>query len=543
MSISRTVGAPCCNGYMNSNTASAVPRRRSSAPADPLDRAQLAGFATRKLERSRLEVEDLLEALDWALRHPATDPEPYAAATAAQGVVNQGWLAHPTDELKVLEQAALEVFDDPWTPTVDWSAFAPMAAAMGRSTAAGKALVNDALILAVRLPLLFEAVRSGGVEVWRARRIAQAVRMRPADVADEVDKKVTPIADSIGITRLEAIIDEAMLRLHTEERELELEQAKESWNITVDEEIHGFHGGESALVARLTACGDIKDLTAFEATASKIARVLGEQQHHEGVFPEPLEVRKARAIGILADPQLAWELLNGAALANTRTAYGMQLVVHLSNDVNGIDPIARIDGALGTRLAEQIATWCNRPEASFTVLPVVDLNQHTESTSSAVTDKMASRARLRTPTCVFPFCDRPSHRCDVDHRIPVGDGLGQHGSSCDCNLVPLCRHHHRLKTHAGWWYTPIEESVWLWSDPHGRNYLRDHHSTRDVTADPEATALGEEHAKRRDELRQQRIPEREAKRGPSSPQIKAGCRQPPDYWNHQPRPDDGPPPF
>ena len=24
------------------------------------------------------------------------------------------------------------------------------------------------------------------------------------------------------------------------------------------------------------------------------------------------------------------------------------------------------------------------------------------------------------------------------------------GPTCSCNLVPLCRYHHRLKTHGGW---------------------------------------------------------------------------------------------
>lgn len=503
---------------------------RRTRIVDPLDQTQLAGFAARRRERCRLELEDLLEALDWALRHPVSDPEPYAAARTAQKVINQGWIAEPSAKFEVLDQAVSEVFDDPWTPAVDWAAFAPMAAAMGRSTAAGKSLVNDALVLASRLPRLFEAMTAGRVEVWRARRVAQAVRMRPIDVAEEVDVKVTPIADSIGVARLEAIIDEAMLRLHVEERELEIEESRESYGIEFYESFHGFHGGENVPVAELRICGDVKDLGAFEAMASKIARILGEQQRAEGSFPESLEVRKARAVGILADPQLALELLNGGSLANGRTIHGIQLVVHMSPDqanamVSGFDPVATVDGPLRARLAEQVAEWCNRPESAFSVLPVIDLNQHVESTSIAVTDRMARRATLRTPTCVFPFCDRPSRSCDVDHRVPTGDGLGQHGVSCDCNLVPLCRHHHRLKTFAGWSYTPIEDTVWLWSDPHGRSYLRDRHATRDVTTYKDLRPLvGANWTERRDHLRQQRIPAR------------TGCRK-----TEEPASD--PPPF
>ncbi|MGN6724269.1 MAG: HNH endonuclease signature motif containing protein [Marmoricola sp.] len=504
--------------------------------SDPLDQVQLAGFAARRRERARLEVEDLLEAVDWALRHPATDPEPYAAAPTARTVINDGWLADPRSRTEVLEQAAFEVFDDPWTPAVDWAAFAPLAAAMGRSTVAGKALVTDGLVMASRMPKLFEAVKDGRVEVWRARRIAQAVRMRPVDVTDYVDAKVTPIADSIGATRLEALIDEAMLKLHAEERELEIEEARESYGVELNDSFHGFHGGGAAAVAEMRICGDIKDLTAFESTLSTVARMLGEQQRHEGVFPEPLEVRKARAVGILADPDLASAFLKGQPSKDLRSTHSLQLVVHLSADqarttLEGFEPVAKIDGPLRARLTEQVATWCNRPETSFNVLPVIDLNEHTPSVSDSVTVRMGDRAKLRTPTCVFPYCDRPSHRCDVDHRIPVGDALGQHGTSCDCNLVPLCRHHHRLKTHAGWAYTEIESQVWLWTDPNNRSYLRDHHTTRDVTIDDRpALVASPDWTERRDQLRRQRIPTR--------PTASAGCRQQPVT-----DPADDPPPF
>lgn len=483
---------------------------------DPLDQEQLAGFARRRRERAMLEVEDLLEALDWALRHPAIDAEPHAAARA---IVDEGWLAAPTERSMVLEQAAFGNLDDPWTPVVDWSAFAPLAAAMGRSTAAGKALVNDALVLAVRMPRLFESVRAGQVEVWRARRIAQAVRMRPVDVAQAVDAEVTPVADSIGVARLEAMIDAAMLRMHAEERELEIESARESYGVELFDSFHGFHGTGVVPVAELRICGDIKDLTAFDAMVSTIAGILGEQQRSDRLFPESLEVRKARAVGLLADPHLAAALLDGARLEDLRTVHGIQLVVHMTadqarNTVAGFGPVASVDGALRARVAEQVAEWCNRPESSFKVLPVVDLNEHMQSDSKSVTDAMGRRARLRTPTCVFPFCDRPSRGCDVDHRVPVGGGLGQHGSSCDCNLVPLCRHHHRLKTFAGWSYTPIESGVWLWTDPCGRSYLRDHHSTRDVTVeDPTLPLPNPDWIERRDQLRRRRIPAR------------GGCRQ------------------
>jgi len=53
---------------------------------------------------------------------------------------------------------------------------------------------------------------------------------------------------------------------------------------------------------------------------------------------------------------------------------------------------------------------------------------------------------------------------------------------------PLCRHHHRLKTHTPWAYTTIEPGTYLWQSPHRQQYLVNHTGTLDVTppghADP-----------------------------------------------------------
>ncbi|MGZ5399791.1 MAG: hypothetical protein ACXWDM_07235, partial [Nocardioides sp.] len=70
--------------------------------------------------------------------------------------------------------------------------------------------------------------------------------------------------------------------------------------------------------------------------------------------------------------------------------------------------------------------------------------------------------------------------CDCDHTVPYRNGRGTH-QTCTCSLAPLCRTHHRLKTHAGWSYTILEPGSYLWSSPHGYQYLRDHTGTLDVS--------------------------------------------------------------
>ena len=109
---------------------------------------------------------------------------------------------------------------------------------------------------------------------------------------------------------------------------------------------------------------------------------------------------------------------------------------------------------------------------------------HVHVEAYEVPDRIAEQVALRDHTCVFPWCTRPArrlrpdqHGCDCDHTVPHAQG----GATCTCQLAPLCRRHHRLKTHGGWTYTILEPGTYLWSSPHRYQYLRDHTGTLDVT--------------------------------------------------------------
>ena len=52
---------------------------------------------------------------------------------------------------------------------------------------------------------------------------------------------------------------------------------------------------------------------------------------------------------------------------------------------------------------------------------------------------------LRHLTCAFPGCARPARDADLDHAENY-DGV----NTTAANTQPLCRRHHRLKTHGGW---------------------------------------------------------------------------------------------
>ena len=71
--------------------------------------------------------------------------------------------------------------------------------------------------------------------------------------------------------------------------------------------------------------------------------------------------------------------------------------------------------------------------------------------------------RARSSTCTAPGCRRPAASCDLDHTRAYDDD----GWTCECNLAPLCRRHHRAKQAHGWRLTQPQPGVLIWTTPSG----------------------------------------------------------------------------
>jgi hypothetical protein len=388
------------------------------------------------------------------------------------------------------------VDDDPdsdWCglPAMRWDAAASFAAANHLSTAAGEALVRDALTLQYRLPGTWARVTAGEVPAWRARRIAQALVGQPDDVATYVDQQVGHRAETVGLVTLDRILDEAKLRLHAEERELEQLEALDARYVLLDERSINHTG-----IADMAIRGDWADLSAFDEAASAVAAALV----RDGC-PESLDVRRSMAVGILADPERALGLLTTGLDAAPDTPRIPQrkpkrtilLTYHLTDaGLAGLDPVGfDVDGR--PLLDQLVRQWCGRDDVRLVVQPLLTLGECPRGTEPhrghAVEVYRPSPAdrlelELRDRTCVHPYCTRPARHCDCDHIVPFDPENPERGPTCPCNLAPLCRRHHRLKTLAGWRYTVIEQGAYLWSDPLGQQFLRTRDGTRDVTDRP-----------------------------------------------------------
>ena len=82
-----------------------------------------------------------------------------------------------------------------------------------------------------------------------------------------------------------------------------------------------------------------------------------------------------------------------------------------------------------------------------------------------VSRKLKHLVKARTARCTAPGCNRQAAECDADHTIPWPDG-----PSCECNLGPPCRRHHRAKQAPGWKLEQTSPGVMTWTNPSGRTH-------------------------------------------------------------------------
>ena len=109
-----------------------------------------------------------------------------------------------------------------------------------------------------------------------------------------------------------------------------------------------------------------------------------------------------------------------------------------------------------------------QPELALTLRPLAGTpcgHQH-QGNGYEPPPRLAHLVTVRQRTCSFPGCARRAERCDLDHTLAHDAG----GLTCECNLAPLCRHHHQAKQAHGWHLDQPRPGTLIWRLPHGRSY-------------------------------------------------------------------------
>ncbi len=426
----------------------------------PLD---VLEFARDRLAAAhRAEADVLLAAVVWAEQHPAESI-----------TVAASWAAGGDTALPLAGAGA---------PLVAEFCIPEIATALGISTEAGRALVAEAVELKYRLPRTWTRVTAHHLPAWRARRVARATLGLSQEAAAFVDAQVSPFAHKIGPAALDRLVTEAVARFMPDRALADAELAADRRHLSIHHQQLSF-AGTSFIEGEL----DLADALDLEAALARGAETL-----KAGGCTQSLDVRRSMAAGELARHQLALELGTDAgsathpqggdrALSDHPHPRPRQVVlyVHLSDQAltgRGCPELASVENTRQGVTAEQVRTWCGNPDAAVTVKPVIDLITHLQTDAYEVPDRLREQTQARDRTCVFPWCTRSARRAECDHVIPW-----PRGSTSTENLAPLCRRHHRIKTHSAWTYTVLDPGSYLWSSPHGYQFLRDHTGTLDVS--------------------------------------------------------------
>ena len=393
-------------------------------PAEVIERARLV-----RQTSAAAAAEELALALTWARLHPCPADE----VPAHWGEVD----LHGEGVLPLAGEGA------PWV-----AEFAPadLGAALGISVEAAKQLLGDALELAHRLPRLWALVQELRVPVWRARLIARETRDLSLEAAAFADRLISASPEKIGSVLAGKLVQEARLYFDPDRAIADEEEALAKRGVWS-------RPGAAPATTEMWMTLDTPDAELFDQSVSRVAgdlRELGDT--------DSLDVRRARAVGILADPQYALDLMSGREGAAPTTGHGgvANLFVHLrpedlEADLTGGTGATSIEklGAATTRLLTDWLTRLTSTGGKVILRPVLDLSADRAVDQHDPPPAMREQVLLRDAHCVFPGCARDSRACDLDHitpYVPMDEG-GPPGQTHPGNLAPLCRTHHRVKTH------------------------------------------------------------------------------------------------
>ena len=114
----------------------------------------------------------------------------------------------------------------------------------------------------------------------------------------------------------------------------------------------------------------------------------------------------------------------------------------------------------------QASTFIQRLGVTITPLAAGTCDHRNQEPGYTLSPRLRHLIAARTVYCCAPGCRRPAARCDFDHTIAYHAG----GRSCECNVRPLCRRHHRCKQAPGWAARQPDPGTMIWTTPAGRTY-------------------------------------------------------------------------
>jgi len=333
-----------------------------------------------------------------------------------------------------------------------------------------------------RHPRLAAALDEGSVSARKVEVLLHDTEHLPFPLADAVIARVLDTADERTVPQLRADVRAAELALDSEAaaaRHAEARRERCVRMVPAPDAMAWIHAllpaaDAATVMSALDGATAVREpgdeRTADERRADALT-AMARRVLDSGLGPDgtPLPVRQHRRPHLLVTVAGV-----GAGGTGTRPLPGSpSSALAGGTDPSGVGSVAHLAGYGPVPLAAVAHLLDGATQGVVRVdedgVPAVD---------AAGTDGYRPSAELaravvdRDRTCRFPGCRVPAHRCDIDHVDPFDPDRPARWQTVEQNLQALCRHHHRLKTHGGWYVSrdPISGAT-LWRSPLGRVHV------------------------------------------------------------------------
>ncbi len=419
----------------------------------PLERFRLANEA-----RTRAEIDEAVALADLAAELEGAAGDDFdVVGTRPYRVGADGTLL--ADEFLPLEVASLK----------------------GISVAAATWLIRDVVNLKARHPLMWFQATKGLIPMFRACQLAAEVARfdLSLDEAQVFDAELAPKLPGLAWRRVLNLARGLITRIAPDKVVQLSEQARASRFVRK-------LPTDDPMVAYLSARVDTADAIFFDAMVDRIADLLGEQGD-----PDGKDIRRAKAIGVLATPARAHLMLDEAGSTSRTENQSVRstdprllpeatIYVHVAEEtlltgrgtcrVEGIGPLA------ATMLRLLVG------HTRIRVTPVIQPHEQVAVDAYEIPERIRRQVILRDSHEVFPFSARSARNQDLDHTVPYREGAK--GQTRASNLGPLSRKAHRAKTHGGWQLEQPTPGTFHWRSPGGYHYRVGRNGTRPKPDDP-----------------------------------------------------------
>ena len=273
-----------------------------------------------------------------------------------------------------------------------------------------------------RMPATWLAHLRGEIDGWKVRLIASTVgSLCEPDSMVQLDAKVVAYASTHTATQTKAWLRRFVARVEPDRLQTRTRRALSDRQVWVDHQDDGLSWVHASM------------------TTSDAVRIDQSLTHQAKLLPADDRTLDNKRADLLAD------LLIGRDGTGTVRAGAIIAVKVPITTLAGVsdEPGESFDGQfalpadLVRDLARESGTLFYRllTDPLGRILDVAELGRYPSA-------DLRVAVNVRDGTCRVPTCSRPAMECDLDHEEPH-----PRGPTSGDNLRPLCRKHHRMKTH------------------------------------------------------------------------------------------------